>query len=241
MQRLIPALQVCPLDADAAIELAHLISDLGENRQDREFWVINRIDTSATKVRQIVNLLARKFKAASYPARNHGEGWPAGSNALWYSTMIEAWHRAREGYTAADGILTFEPDCVPLQTNWFDLLQEEWIRTAKPVVGHSDGWHINGNAMFDIRLLERHGNVKWTSFENVGWDWLNRQYFMQIGADTNLIYQRYQCGTIREPCWLAIKKNGVRPALLHGVKDGSARALARKHLVPQENPILVAV
>jgi hypothetical protein len=242
IQRLIPALQVCPYDIEAATELCELLAELGEDRQDREFWIVFRADTNSQRILQLQRILNRKFKAMAFGARTHGDGWPAGSNALWYSTMVEAWHRAREGWTMADGIFTFEPDCVPLTTDWFDRLEIEWIKAMKPVVGHVHHTnHINGNAMFDMRLLERHAQVKWCSFQQVGWDWINREYFMQIGADTPLIWQRYQCPTITETAFLAIKKDGYRPAILHGVKDGSARVWARKHLVPQEKPILVPV
>lgn len=243
MQRLVPALQVCPFDIEAATELGAIIADIAsENRQDKEFWIIHRSDTNPQKVVNLRNILGRKFNAQSFTARTHGEGWPAGSNALWYSTMVEAWHRAREGYTKADGILTFEPDCVPLRPDWFEALESEWIKHEKPIVGHlHHGNHINGNAMFDMRLLERHSNVKWCSYENTGWDWVNREYFVKIGCDTAMIWQRYQCQSITEAAFLAIRKDGQRPALLHGVKDGSARALARKYLCPEEKPVLVAV
>ena len=134
----------------------------------------------------------------------------------------------------AEGVLTFEPDCVPMVENWIEVLANEYRSRQKPIVGnvHFIGTdpHINGNAIWPIALARDWPKLIETPPE-VAWDYYHREFIMQQAQDTNLITQYYQRRLLTEEEWQQVQKNGVRPALFHGVKDGTARQLARRYLL----------
>jgi hypothetical protein len=251
---LIPCLQVSPIDIDQAIGLANLIADfelptleyqVGEIPSrvhpgpiKRDFWLCWRRDCDPGKISDIKLLLGQQFSVFDFIPRNHGEGHPYGPNAMWISAMTESSHRVREGWSDHQAILTFEADCVPLRPDWITCLEREWLaRQPAQVVGHIHTDHINGNAMFGANVLKDHPEIVSRAYMG-SWDYANRELFMKIGRNTDLIFQLYQQPTISEEDFLRIIKNGVRPALLHGIKDLSAQEWARKHLF--KLPTLVA-
>jgi hypothetical protein len=154
---------------------------------------------------------------------------------MWTSVMIESCHRLREGWAHHQAVLTFEPDCVPLRADWISALELEWIkRRPATIVGHlhDEGYpsaHINGNAIFSATLAQDYPGVMTTAYMG-SWDFANRELFLKIGVDTDLIYQLYGLKTIAEEDFIRIRKHEGRPALLHGVKDRSAQEWARKHV-----------
>ena len=198
-----------------------------------EFWVSYRRDVDSITRQAIDRTLSEKFEVVSFLGRNFATGHPEGCNALWESTMMEAWHRSREGFTQAQAILTFEADCVPLRSDWILALESEWIRLQPAeIVGHVHTIgheHINGNAMFRSTLLRDHPTIT-NHPAQAFWDFTNRFRFLKIGKDTPLIFQLYNWKTISEEDFIRVNKDGVRPALLHGIKDDSARKWARKHI-----------
>ena len=142
--------------------------------------------------------------------------------------------------------ISFEPDCCPLQTNWIELLQKEYDERSKPVVGNvhdqeAEGGiprHINGNAMFPVWLAKDWPHLLETPI-TTAWDFHHREFINSQAQDTNLITSYYRRKLLTEPEWKTVSKNGVRPALLHGVKDATARGLARTHLLRGRNPAKV--
>jgi hypothetical protein len=229
---LLPCLQVSPPDQEDAVDLCALIAEHSYAEPSRDFWIIYRRDCDQGLIQHATKLLNDSFRAVAIQARNYGEGHPDGCNALWTSAMIESWHMTREGRAMHEAILTFEADCVPLRPDWIDVLENEWIKNRPAqVVGHQDENHINGNAMFGATLLRDQPMVLQNS-SNGNWDWANRFLFNKIGKNTDMIFQLYQQKTIEEDQFIRILKNGTRPALLHGVKDSSARRLAERHIIP---------
>lgn len=225
-------LQVCPYDAQSAIELCALIADLqGKKRNDLEFWVVHRRDTPRGYIEWMNESLHRAFERPYFfSAPNFADGFPMGCNLLWNSTMLLAGTARTNGLTHATGILTFEPDCVPLSSDWMDALADEWQAAHAEVVGNlvgeGEGQHINGNAMFRIDLLQRYpelGAFGW----NQAWDTYHAELLTRIGKNTDLIAQDYQIANISEEELFKPRKGGVVPALFHGVKDGSARTAVR--------------
>jgi hypothetical protein len=227
-------LQVCPTDVTAAIELAQLISDIVPvpDKQSYEWLLAYRRDTPLNRVGMIQTILAKRFtKVSSYRAELHGEGWPAGANALWTSTMLFA---ARM-QTSCQGILTFEADCVPVREDWMPVIMEAYKSRHKPVVGNlhqSAGLedHINGNAIWPLKLLDHYPELRQTPAQHA-WDYFHRKLLLSLAEDTPAIMQLYARKELSEGEWLGLQKHARRPALLHGIKDGSARQLARNALV----------
>lgn len=229
------ALQVYPGDVFAAIELATLIADLTATpRPDTEFWVVYRRDTPKTHIQFLSDTLFRASKTVlCIEAPNHGEGFPEGCNMLWNSTMLVAASLRRNGTTKAEGILTFEPDCVPLSRDWMDALSREWDVLGKEVIGSlvpGNPPHINGNAMFGIDLLHRFPELGRYGYGQA-WDTQHAELLVRIGAPTDLIVQRYNSTHVRREELFSTRTQGRAPVLLHGVKDGSARSAVRAQLI----------
>lgn len=234
-------LQVSPVDADAAVDLGRLIVQIDKEHpsQTKPEWMVSyRKDTPRVRVEMIMQGLCDRFPTVFKAEASHfANGWPAGSNALWRSTMEDVARVSQAGELEASGVLTFEPDCCPLSLDWIDRLVMGYGMRLQPIMGNlhnigTDGTaaHINGNAMWPVDLATRWPEVLKTPMEHA-WDWYHRAFFLPLAEDTPLIMQLYRRKNLGEAEWKSLKKQGVRPALLHGIKDGSARALARMHLL----------
>jgi len=232
-----------------------------EAREDCEVWIVWRKDTGQDLVEECVKVLKPKFRAKHIRSRNFAKGHPEGSNLLWLTTIEEAramkLRVKKEQSDQFNGILTFEADCVPLRTTWISDLTREWEEKVINVKVHQDEgdirsnlaqqWprleamghvhqegtdkeHINGNMIVRLDIFDRYANLR-GSPGNIPWDMWHRNVFRKIGVDTNLIFQHYGRPTITVDELPHIRKNGVKPALFHGVKDGSARRHARTLLI----------
>jgi len=234
-------LQCCPLDLGAAFELVQLICELEkEKRPETEFWLIYRKDVPLWVPREFEKLAKHKFgRAQAFMARNYDVGWPSGSNMLAMSSMMEMSILCRQGTCRNPAFLLFEPDCVPLAFDWIDQLSAEWDLTkaeGREAFGHwnmpgsiPDNLHMNGNACFKADFFDLH--PQWhVGSGNQGWDFFYRQNYISISRDSYAIQQYYNAPTISQESLESVEKHGRRPALLHGIKDGSARRGVRTML-----------
>lgn len=237
---LILALQCCPLDAHMALELVKLIADIeiqtrGAGRDDVEFCLAARKDTPRELVEAAQKNALRAFgKCHVIYCKRHGVGWPVGPNDLWAEIMMRLSIMAKEGKTKATGVLTFEPDCIPLRADWIDIMRETWLGAnelrKREAVGHAhDNNHINGNGIFDIRITKNHPEMN-GSDPNAGWDAFHGELLCRIGEDTDAIYQLYGLRDYTEEVLSAVRKGGVIPALLHGTKGPEGIRIARRML-----------
>jgi hypothetical protein len=155
------------------------------------------------------------------------------------SAFIEMTILAREKLCRNEAFLLFEPDCIPMRTDWINQLSAEWDLAkslGKEAFGHwhqsehADWVHMNGNAVWQTNFFDRHPN--WIIGPgSVGWDFFFRDRFLEISMDSNLIFQNWNRYGLTEEEFLEIRKNGVRPALFHGVKTPDGRAHARALLL----------
>jgi hypothetical protein len=235
MANLLLCLQLSPVDAQMAVELARLIADIedGSPSKCKPAWLVSfRKDTPLTRVAEIENQLCNYFDNVWISqAREHAIGWPAGPNALWRSAMADVYQLSTDGsLEPAAGVFLFEPDCVPMREDWIDALDEAYGAREKPIMGNvHDGSHINGNAIFPLKACKDWPQLLSTP-RDVAWDWFHRTFIMEHGQDTPLLTQVYKRKQIQRAEWGAIQKCGVRPAVLHGVKDLSAQKLSREDL-----------
>jgi len=248
-------LQCCPLDLGPTFELVQLICDLErEKRGETEFWLIYRKDCPIWVPREFEKLAKHKFgRAAALMARNHDTGWPGGSNMLAMSSMMEMTILHRQNTSRNEAYLLFEPDCVPLSFDWMDQLSAEWEITkgeGKEAFGHwnmpgsiQDNLHMNGNAVFRTDFFDLH--PQWTvGSANQGWDFFYRDKYISVSRDSYAIQQYYNAPTISQEALESVEKGGRRPALLHGIKDDSARRGVRTMLFrpvfPSVSPSTIA-
>jgi len=239
-------LQCCPLDLGPTFELVQLICDLeGHKRDETEFFLIYRKDCTPHVPRHFEKMARHKFgRAQALMARNYDTGWPGGSNMLAMSAMMEMALLSRQGYSKNEAYLLFEPDCVPLALDWMDQLSTEWEITkaeGKEAFGHwnmpgsiPDNLHMNGNAVFRSDFFDLH--PQWTvGSANQGWDFFYRDKYISVSRDSYAIQQYYNAPTISEEALVSVEKHGKRPALLHGIKDDSARRGVRNLLLRRVN------
>jgi hypothetical protein len=232
-------LQCYPGDLTPTGELVDLICALEPQlRPDGEFFLVYRRDCPHTIVKAFEERAGRKFaRARACMARNHAVGWAEGCNMLAMSAFMEMSLLQREGMAQNEAFLLFEPDCVPLRPDWLDVLTAAWEHAkalGKEATGHwHQSWndtstlHMNGNAIFSTDFYDRHPNLMGGPGLQ-GWDFWHRESYISLSCDTPAIYQWYGAGTISPEQLAAIEKQGQRPALFHGVKDGSARAAIRQ-------------
>lgn len=236
-------LQCWPGDMPAALELAQLICDLEPTkRSDTEFFLVYRKDCPLELPKHFNAMAGPKFaRAQACMARNHDVGWAGGCNMLAFSAFVEIALLHRQGICQNEAFLLFEPDSVPMTKDWLDQLSAEWERVkalGKEAYGHyhmiSDlsTIHLNGNAVFRTDFWERHPDMM-IGPATQGWDYFYREKYVPLSVDSNYIYQHWGRPTISQAELAQITKNGMRPALFHGVKDGSARVGARAILLSQ--------
>jgi hypothetical protein len=226
---------------DAAMELTELICTLEPDRRtETEFFLIYRRDCPLSVPRLFNSEVPKKFgRAQARVARNHAENWPEGSNMLAGSAFIEMSIMRREGLCKNEAFLIFEPDCLPLCTDWLDQLSAEWELTkslGKEACGHwhqqqgPETLHMNGNAIFRTDFWDRHPT--WiVGAGMMGWDYWFRDYFIPISRDSDLIFQLYNTHGFTPEQFEGVRKNGRRPAFLHGIKSPDGRQSAWKMLV----------
>lgn len=227
-------LQCCPLDLPAAMDLTKLICELAKEKYEQgEFFLVYRKDCDRRLPSFFEHLAGMRFGTARASiARNHDTGWPGGSNMLAASAMMEMAILRQQGICKSPAYLLFEPDCVPLSFDWLDRLSAEWDLAAaegKEAFGHwnmpgsiPENLHMNGNAVFCADFFDRHPG--WTIGSSAqGWDFFYRDKYISISRDSALIQQYYHAPSISLEQLKSVEKQGQRPALLHGVKDDSAR------------------
>jgi len=234
-------LQVYPGDTDVAMDLARLICELEPEVRDSEFVLVYRKDCDIRLPKFFEGLARMRFaRAYARMANNHDTGWPGGSNMLAQSAFMAMNMLAWGEEVTSDGFLLFEPDCVPLCLGWIDRLSEEWEKTkalGKEAFGHwhqqggPETLHMNGNAVFSTRFFDRHSSYM-IGPATMGWDYFYREHYISISRDSDLIYQHYNRHEMTQGEWATIGKNGVRPALFHGIKTPHGRELARANLLP---------
>lgn len=218
---IILALQFYPGDIDQAKQLTQLICDIEPNsRNDVEFAVCYRQDCKQYTVEEIGRIAGTKFARVHYvKGMRGGVGWPHGPNDLWAETMMRLSLKARSRQTQAAAVLTFEPDCIPLRSDWIDYLQAEWSRTDREgldIFGHAHSNHINGNCVCRMGLLRKH--PAFNGAGNEGWDCYHGELMLRIGRDSSAISQHYRMKGANRAVVESLRKNGGIPALFHGIK-----------------------
>jgi hypothetical protein len=235
-------LQCCPLDLSQTFDLVRLICDLEKTKRDNtEFWLVYRKDCPLWVHKEFAKLAGTKFgRAQAFMARNHDVGWPGGSNMLAASAMMEMAMLAQQGICRNEAYLLFEPDCVPMSLDWMDKLAAEWLVTkaeGKEAFGHwnmpgaiQENLHINGNMVLAANFYDKH--PQWNIGSNCqGWDFFYRDKYISVSRDSYAIEQYYNAPSIGRDHLASVTKHGQRPALLHGIKDDSARLGVRELLL----------
>lgn len=232
-------------DRESAMRLSRLMADLQPERSDlADILFCARFDCPHDLA--TMKYVARKFNVYTMISKRRGTGWPHGCNELFFGMLEWVYHKKESGQIPNyKAIFIVEADCVPMATNWIQVLHREWdiMNTGKricvsgvwlPHGPHGVG-HINGNLILsgDLKFLfwlaKRVGGAPVTA----GWDWLYAKDFHDRGWSPcpGMVF-RWQCPTITESEYLDETRRGT--FWFHGVKDGSALQLSRKILLGEK-------
>lgn len=231
-------LQVSPHEITEAEELVALLTDLESvSRKDCEFFLFVRRDVEQSDRRRIGDRIATKFaKNKVIECWDFATGWPHGSNTMWCSLIRQLFHMRRMDEVASDGFLSFETDCIPIKTNWIELLSKVWNEAkadGKEAIGHfhpdsKNPTHLNGNAIFVINFWERHQELL-GSHGMEPWDVAFARTILPLAMDTPCINQWYRLQEFNLGYWNEIAKTPC--VFFHGVKHPDGRRIARQQLL----------
>ena len=231
------ALQIWPGDLLQGRALLELICDIEPRfREDIEVAIIGRRDVPRFALEDFASIARRKFAMVHIvEGKRTGTGWPDGCNDLWQDGMRQLSVLADRGLTKADGVLTFEPDCLPLRPDWLSALKAEWRKvksTGKLVLGHAHNepaTHINGNAIFAIKIIDTFPQLQ-LSRTGAGWDVEHGKLLLANGADSAEIFQLYRIKEINRETLEGIQKRGKVPAFFHGIKTMDGIRIIREKM-----------
>jgi hypothetical protein len=233
MKRIVIALQFCHSDKENAMRVARLIADNEPSfRKDVEICFVARFD--CVQDLETIGYVASKFVVSTFTTTTKATGWPQGPNAMAFDMIKESWRRVFFAMAWADVkfVLLMEPDCIPVRSDWINLLIETWDTAhlqGKYIVGcWRDGGgtigHINGNMMFPPNLTARIN----TDFQIDGcaWDCQMAPAFSPHWYHTDRIVNLWQEKNISEE-----RLNKMEyAALVHGCKSDDVYDYAKKKL-----------
>ena len=227
-KELIIALQFHQADYDQAMGLARLIADNEPLfRTDVRFLFVNRFDCPAADLDTQLHVV-KKFRVENYQTYTKATGWPDGCNAMAVDLLKHI--EFKDVADKFDAALLIEPDCIPVQKDWINQLQAEWL--LADAIG--DTWvmgtwrdgggppgHINGNCVVRPDFAAR---VNLNSIPpGLAWDCAIARQVEHHWFITDLICNRWQETNVSDELMRTPWIGGKRPpVLVHGVKDESA-------------------
>lgn len=224
-------------DREEAEELAGLIADL-ERIRDRgtDVMLFARADAGPFSPTVKTRLEAKFGKVVVQKCRRKdGKGYPFGPNSMFADlvTLFAQYTPWNEYYAFAN----LEPDSVPLRPGWIGELTKAYRLAeaeGKSILGyvHSDPVrHCNGVGIWSIDIWRRVGaNTLGGGSPQVPYDVWHAETLLPFAEHTDLIRFEYRRPTITADELFA-ERNGVVPALFHGVRDASAREAVRARYV----------
>lgn len=238
-QKLLIVIQYYDGDKAAAEELGALIADLERVRNHTaDIMIFRRFDASEYSS-EIISRLRDKFDKVHVESsrRRDAKGYPFGPNQMWADLVcimgqMSQW---KDNYYA---FLPLESDCVPVHPNWTNELADEF-KVAKArgysAVGHINEApipHLNGVAIYDSQIWSIVGGTKLNGCDpQIAYDIYHRDDILPLAYNTPTVMMQFQRPTITPGDLFRPWKNGIEPALFHGVKDSSARSAVRaKHV-----------
>lgn len=169
--------------------------------------------------------------------RRDGTTYPFASNEMFYDLVTLM---GQEPKWAVDyhSFINLEGDCVPLRADWIKVLVQEFKNAASrgfAAIGHIHDnpiRHMNGVGVYAIDIVKRVvGNRLVGGNATICYDIDQAKNILPLCMDTSAIYFEYRVPTITPEDLFKERKDGIVPALFHGVKDDSARRAVTARLV----------
>ena len=243
--KILLCLQMWDGDIDDGEKLLRLLADLCPVPSETvysaaDLMIATRFDCRPVSTGLVQRLDGAFAKVWLRKSQRKEIGYPGGCNGLWFDSVQHVADMHRLKLMDYSAVLTTEADACPLVKDWDIILRNEWekLRQGDPGLAVAGHWipahhelgHVNGNALFDSRVFDRHPKLLGCNAA-YPWDVELAPVFKKLGwADTKKIRSSWKQGSMPEKEITAFKKSGV--AWLHGVKDASVRDWARKNLIP---------
>jgi hypothetical protein len=244
MSKLLIVLQSSAVDQFHAMDLARLIADMEpEKSKEADFMFSNSFNSWPNK--EVVRHVAHKFQQVhTFNSVRTDTGHPAGPNCLLFSSLDRIYAGVKRGGWKYDAILWMEPDMCPMRRGWIKEIYDEFKTKGKLVGGflYTDKCHfyqhINGGCVMSPLIRQKHRDFYWSD-NRVGWDCFHGKMLVEEGYASPLFWMEYAKPTIDADSLFANKKYAkhhplakkkISPAIIHGVKDGSARQHVRNKL-----------
>lgn len=223
-------------DKRDAEDLLNLICDLERVRaKDADIMVYARFDAlpiaNSTRDR-----LADKFEKVHLHTcrRRDGLGYPFGPNQMFFDIVSMLGQQANwsNSYYA---FLFLETDAVPTRPGWMTELGDAFKRAegdrGKSAIGYihnNPTMHMNGVAVYGTDIYRRvPGDKLGGGNPQIAFDIEKAPILLPMAEDCPLFHFEFKRPTITPAEVFMARRNGVAPAIFHGVKDGSARAAVR--------------
>lgn len=222
-------------DRDAAEQLASLIADLERTRNhEADFMLMRRADCRELSATVKAKLETKFDRVIPYACRRaDAKGYPFGANQMW-SDLITLMAQVPPFATDYYAFINLEADAVPTRPGWIGELIAGWkdsMAQNKPAMGHMHDNpvnHLNGLAVYSSDMYRRvASNRLLGSSPQTCYDIYFANFLRPHASDSPLIYFSYRQETITPEELFAPRKQGIVPALYHGVKNGTARAAVR--------------
>lgn len=221
-------------DKAACEELAGLIADLERvKNKDADILLFARADATEPS-RDIRTKLEAKFERVLFERsrRKDAKGWPWGPNGMFYD-MVTLFAQVQPWPSQYYAFVNLETDCVPTRPGWIHELIAGWKAAdsnGRACIGfvHNDPKpHLNGVAVYAIDMWSRVGSNKLAGGSpQIPYDIRHADSILPLAEASPLFYFEFQRPTI-SPDELFADRDGICPAVWHGVKDGSARAAVK--------------
>ena len=224
---LVLAIQYCRRDERKALRLARLLADLEtERRGDCVLALCRASDCKlSAEAKRTARYCHAKFPAIMVIQSNRpGHGHPEGPNQQWISFMETFATERAAGRMRAEHVFTFEPDCVPLSSDWIDRLVEEHRLTiaqgksiTAAVMRHTDHRfvHPNGNLVMHLPFFEDHPTLHRTPATEA-WDMHHRVVLLHAARASTIITNRHESKGWTVPL---LRNLATESAWLHGFRD----------------------
>lgn len=238
--KIVIALQFWSGDKEKAMHLAHMIADIEPVfNKNVDFAFFARFDEKHDDA--TIGRTSRKFNVWKMTSRIEGTGWPDGCNAMAIDCMMQANERANAEWKTVKAVYLIESDVLPMRRDWLKSLSDEWDKASalgKYVMGswcpfHSPVGHINGNMLFDPRLVEKLRGLPPVE-KGRAWDTEFAPKFEPIWWKSTQMANHYEFKRNIQPEILFSSVDGKTPvAVVHGVKDLSGERQIRSVLFPE--------
>lgn len=225
-------------DKDAAEDLCGLIADLERvKNREADILLFGRSDATAPS-RDIISKLEAKFDKVMFErcrraAPNTGNSHPFAPNQMFYD-MVALFSQVPPWAQNYYAFVNLETDCVPTRPGWIGELTKAFKHADSEGHGcvgfvHDDvKRHMNGVGVYAIDFWSRVGSNKLGGGSpQIAYDIRHAETILQFASDSPLFYFEFRRPTISPEELFAERRQGIAPAIWHGVKDNTAREAVR--------------